>query len=184
MDLFGLQQRHHHVKTSGTTCHEYKKVYRFSEQHIILMANIFLGETYEQRGHSLTRKEKLVFFLRYVGDPGYQINVCEKISINQSTISRVILEIAEKIASKCKDYIHFPTTAEELQEAQQNWGMRFTHPYAIGVIDGTYLSVSTITLSRRISFHQCSCDMNDMKNSQRLTSNVTRSGSRIHFSCF
>jgi hypothetical protein len=26
--------------------------------------------------------------------------------------------------------------------------------------------------------------MNDMKNSQRLTSNVTRSGSRIHFSCF
>jgi hypothetical protein len=49
MDLFGLQQRHHRVKTSGTACHEYKKVYRFSEQHVILMVDIFIGETDEQR---------------------------------------------------------------------------------------------------------------------------------------
>ena len=72
------------------------------------MANIFHGDADEPRGHSLTRKEKLECFLRYVGDPGFQINVGKKISVNPSTIRRVILEIAEKIASKCNTLYSSP----------------------------------------------------------------------------
>ena len=141
MDLFGFHQRRHRERMSGTTAHEYKRVFRFTEDNVDILANIFLGNRDESRGHSLTRKQKLECFLRYVGDPGFQINVGEKMSVNQGTISRVIQEVAEKIVSKCKNYIHFPTTREERQQAQQTWGMHFTHPYAIGVIDGTLIPI-------------------------------------------
>ena len=99
MDLFGFHQRHHRERTSGTTAHEYKRVFCFTEDNVDIMANIFLGDREESRGHSLTRKQKLECFLRYVGDPGFQINVGEKMSVNQGTISRVMQEVAEKIVS-------------------------------------------------------------------------------------
>ena len=117
MDLFGFRRRIHREKKSGTTAHAYKRIFRFTEDHVESMANIFLGAEEELRGHSLTRKQKFECFLRHVGDPGFQINVGEAISVNQSTVSRTIHEVANKIVLKCNDYIKFPTTIQELDEA-------------------------------------------------------------------
>ena len=59
----------HRVKASETTRQEYnKRLFPFSElDHVMIMANIFLGNVDEKREHSLTRKEKLEYFLWYVG---------------------------------------------------------------------------------------------------------------------
>ena len=51
------------------------------------MVDIYLEYKDEERGHALTRQKKLEYFLRYVGDTGFQINVGETMSINQ--ISRL-----------------------------------------------------------------------------------------------
>ena len=134
-----LQRRR--TRTAHSTIHSYKMVYRFEEHNVITMPNIFLGLRDERRSHSLTRKEKLECFLRYVGDPGYQINVGEQISVHQGTVSRNVHEVAQKIVSKCKDYIRFPTTAAEVNTAKETWANRFTHPHAIGVIDGTLIPI-------------------------------------------
>ena len=51
------------------------------------MGSIFLGGTDEVRVHSLSRKEEMECYLRHVGDPGFQINVGEKMSVAQGTCS-------------------------------------------------------------------------------------------------
>ena len=51
------------------------------------MAEHFLDSTGETRGGAPTTKQQLQIFLRYVGDPGFQVEVGEDIGIQQSTVS-------------------------------------------------------------------------------------------------
>ena len=47
------------------------------------MADIYLGE--ETGGHFLIRNEKLKYYLRYIGDPCYEINMTEKMFYQPNT---------------------------------------------------------------------------------------------------
>ena len=67
--------------------HDYHRVFRFSEANAVRLCDEFLVHEDIRRGHALTRKEKMECFLRYVGNPGFQINVGEKLRVDQGTIS-------------------------------------------------------------------------------------------------
>ena len=62
--------------TSDTTAHPFKNIFRFTEENVHIIADLHLGE--ETGGHSLKRNEKLEYYLRYIGDPCYEINMAEK----------------------------------------------------------------------------------------------------------
>ena len=62
--------------TSGTKAHPHQNIFRFTEENVHIMADIYFGE--ETGGHSLIRNEKLEYYLRYIGDPCYEINMAEK----------------------------------------------------------------------------------------------------------
>ena len=47
------------------------------------MTDIYLAE--ETGGHSLIRNEKLEYYLRYIGDPCYEINMAEKMFYQPNT---------------------------------------------------------------------------------------------------
>ena len=64
-----------------------------------------------------------------------------KCFLNQIPVSRTIHEDSQKIVSKCNGYIQFPSTLLQLRRPQQIWSTTFTHPYVIGVIDGTLIPV-------------------------------------------
>ncbi|XP_055921047.1 uncharacterized protein LOC129952480 [Eupeodes corollae] len=97
----------------------------------------FLGPTLETRDGALTHQEKMKICMGYVGDPGFQICVGEDIGANQSTISRVVQQVATKIASRATDWIIFPHTSEEIEEAQRLWSSKYEFPCAL---DYTHLS--------------------------------------------
>lgn len=69
------------------------------------------------------------------------MNVGERVQINQGTVSRTVHEVANKIAQKRDDFITLPTTNAQMQRKQEEWSMKYRHPHAIGVIDGSLIPI-------------------------------------------
>ncbi|CAH1981713.1 unnamed protein product [Acanthoscelides obtectus] len=79
---------------------EYRALYRFSKVNVEWISNHFLGETEEYRGGALSNIERMRVFLRYVGDPGFQIGIGEAIGVHQSTASRTVSNVITRIVRR------------------------------------------------------------------------------------
>ncbi|XP_055918372.1 putative nuclease HARBI1 [Eupeodes corollae] len=120
---------------------EIRRKERFSEEGVQLLTEEFLGPSSETRGGALTNKEKIRTFLRYIGDPGFQIGVGEDVGVHQSTVSRVVQQVSAEIASQSKNWIIFPHTVEEILEAQRLCSSKYEFPCAIGALDCTHVRI-------------------------------------------
>lgn len=55
---------------------DFRALYRFSRPNLELLINYFLAdEAEETRGGSLNARQKMKTFLRYIGDPGFQVSI-------------------------------------------------------------------------------------------------------------
>ncbi|CAH1985524.1 unnamed protein product [Acanthoscelides obtectus] len=120
---------------------DYRALYRFSKVNVEWISNHFLGETEEYRGGALSNIERMRVFLRYVGDPGFQIGIGEAIGVHQSTASRTVSNVITRIVRKSSIWIRFPTTCEDLYNAKNEWQEKFNFPSAIGAIDCTHIPI-------------------------------------------
>jgi hypothetical protein len=117
-------------------------LYRFDEVNVQWMATYFMGqEKNEKRGGALSNVDKLKIFLRCVGDPGFQTGVAEDIGIHQTTVSKIIVEIMDKILPKASTWIKFAQTEAKIQNAKREWLDKYNFPAAIGVIDCTHIRI-------------------------------------------
>lgn len=62
-----------------------------------------------------------IFFLRYVGDPEFQIGVGENIGVPQTSVSKVVTQVADQMIER--------------------WQTKYTFPCAVGVIDCTHIKI-------------------------------------------
>ena len=84
MDLFKYQRiMYKHVRHHGTSIQKHISLHRrectyYGRFFLTIYIYIYtcLGE--ETGGHSLIRNEKLEYYLRYIGDPCYEINMAKK----------------------------------------------------------------------------------------------------------
>jgi hypothetical protein len=97
--------------------------YRFNEENVQWLTDHFLGTDYldETRGGASSALQKMQIFLRFLGDPGFEIGVGADTGFQQSTVSRTINYVSEKIVEKKNRWIHFPTTDAEMVIAAQQW---------------------------------------------------------------
>lgn len=51
----------------------FKNLYRFDSENVDFLVREFLPEYTETRGGAITNKQKVKSFLRYIGDPGFQV---------------------------------------------------------------------------------------------------------------
>ncbi|XP_021697550.1 putative nuclease HARBI1 [Aedes aegypti] len=119
----------------------FKSLYRFTQGNVEWLTNYFLGDQEETRGGSLSNIQKMKTFLRYVGDPGFQIGVGEDIGIHQTTACKIIWYVCKHITAKSNDWIQFPSTEEEFREAKCSWSRKGQIPNAIGAIDCTHVQI-------------------------------------------
>ncbi|XP_063931186.1 putative nuclease HARBI1 [Zophobas morio] len=119
----------------------YKAMYRFEEDNVEYLADVFLGENYERRGGALTPKQKIQIFLRYVGDPGFQVGVGEDSGTHQSSVSRNVKFVSEKIYEKVNQWIQFPAEQAEIDAARHQWQEAFNFPFVIGALDCTQIKI-------------------------------------------
>ncbi|XP_030746444.1 putative nuclease HARBI1 [Sitophilus oryzae] len=120
---------------------DFKSLYRFQEENVNWMATYFSGENLERRGVALPSNHKMKVFLRYTANPGFQMGVAtvaEELGITQSTVSKTISFVMNKIVEKSHLWIKFPSTQPKINEAQQAWQEKFQFPSAIGVIHCTH----------------------------------------------
>ena len=120
---------------------DYKKLYRFSEASVEWLAQHFLGESEETRGGAISTKDQMKIFLRYAADPGYQNGIGEETRIHQSSISKVISKVLQKIVEKAHLWIKFPESEDEMKVAQEKWSEKYQFPFAVGAIDCTHVRI-------------------------------------------
>nr|CAI5839259.1 unnamed protein product [Callosobruchus analis] len=129
----------HYKRGLQTSPNEFRHCYRFNEAKV---ANHFFVDENEARITALSSFQKIKVFLLYIADPGHQNSVAEIIGSHQSTLSKTIAKVIEKILQKAHLWIKFPYTNDEIREAQHLWQHVYTFPAAIGVLDCTHVRIS------------------------------------------
>lgn len=81
----------------------FRDLYRFDRQNFNFLVNHFLfDEREETRGGALNASQKMKIFLRYIGDPGFQVHLYVN-SHGYFDYIQILLEIEEKIIKKTHD---------------------------------------------------------------------------------
>ena len=119
----------------------YKTLYRFSEENVKWITSHFLPETEERRGGALSSEQRMKIFLRYMADPGFQSGIAEEMGVHQSTVSKIVTSVSNKIMEKAHLWIKFPLSLHDVAVAKTEWLEKFKFPSAIGVLDCTHVRV-------------------------------------------
>ena len=124
------QQRRRKVYKTRQTVTEayYRTQFRFSKQSVQWIATEFLGaDMGELRGGALTNIQKMEITLRYMADPGFMNGLSEVVGVSQPTVSRTVQGVVEEICSKVGDWIKFPSTQAEIEDAARAWQQTRTY---------------------------------------------------------
>ena len=138
------QQRQPRVFKERNTpnCRDYKSQFRFTEQSVMWLAEVFLGrDTGETRGGALSNKQKMEITLRYMADPGFQNGLSVELGVSQPTVSRTVTEVVEAICFQASDWIKFPRSTAEFDQKALDWQTKRTFPLAFGVVDGSLVKI-------------------------------------------
>ena len=120
----------------------YKKLHRFRKDHVEWIASHILGENTETRGCALTSIQKLEVTLRYLSDPGFQISVGNEVGIHQTSVSRTVKFVLDKLIDVSSEWITFPTSQESQNLSKQEWYNRLGFPSTISAIDCTHVRIN------------------------------------------
>ena len=80
-------------------------------------------------------------FLRYIGDPGFQLGVGKDISIHQSTVSSTFAAVVDKVVAKADTRIQFLNEPPHFQAAKDAWQVTYQFPCTIGALDCTHVQI-------------------------------------------
>lgn len=64
-----------HKLRRETRDEDYRKLFRFSRPNVVFIADFFLPPYHETRGGALSNIRKMEIFLRYMSDPGFEVNI-------------------------------------------------------------------------------------------------------------
>lgn len=132
---------YHERRLAPVFLEDYRRLHRFSPEHVKFLAETFLVETNETRGGALSAIQRMEITLRYLSDPGFQRSVAYQVGVTQSTVSDTVRKTLSQIVAKADDWIIFPSTQEEVLLSKQQWYRKLGFPSCIGAIDCTHVRI-------------------------------------------
>ncbi|KAJ8940577.1 hypothetical protein NQ314_010655 [Rhamnusium bicolor] len=123
-----------------------KQLLRFENDSIDFLASQFLSENIETRGGALSSRQKMEILLRYFGDPGFQSGVAEDMDVHRSTVTKTVNYVMDCIIARADEWIHFPATPVEMNDAKILWRRSFQMPTVIEALDCTHVEINKATL--------------------------------------
>lgn len=120
---------------------DYHQLFRFTEENVKFLTREFIRETEETRGGALSPKQQMEVTLRCLSDPGFQRSVGFEMGVSQSTVSKTLQSVVQQISEQAKDWIKFPCTGAEAQEANNRWYAKHEFPGCVGAIDCTHVRI-------------------------------------------
>lgn len=118
-----------------------KELMRFETGNIDFLTSEFLPHTDETRGKALSPRQRMEIFLRYTADPGFQSGVAEDIGVDRSTVCKNINYVMDRILEKANNWIYFPSTVQDINNAKVMWQTRFNLPTVVGALDCTHIEI-------------------------------------------
>ncbi|KAJ8944099.1 hypothetical protein NQ314_009555 [Rhamnusium bicolor] len=103
-----------------------KQLLRFENDSIDFLASQFLPENIDTRGGAISSRQKMEILLRYFGDPGFQSGVAEDMGVHRSTVTKTVNYVMDCIIARADEWIHFPATPVEMNEAKILWRRSFS----------------------------------------------------------
>lgn len=100
----------------------------------LYLTNIF-------RSHALSAETKLFAALRFYATGNFQQTVGDLTGVSQQSISRIIKQVSEAIASLRPKYIYMPRNQEEIQENYKQFFEIGCFPTVVGTIDCTHVKI-------------------------------------------
>lgn len=123
-----------------------KQLLRFEDQSIDFLTAEFLPVHDETRGGALTQRTRMEIFLRFLADPGFQSGIAEDFGVDRSTACKTIHYVMDEVFEKGHNWIKFPSTVQEVNNAKLKWQTRFRLPTVIGALDCTHVEVKKPSL--------------------------------------
>ena len=103
---------------------ELYKNYRFTEEGIVTVTDLNKDDFFpieNDRGRPVSVQTAVLITLKYLASNTYQQAIAETFKLSQSTVSRCITAVVEKLADKAPQFIYFPRTAVEKRHSQKKF---------------------------------------------------------------
>ena len=145
------------------------RYYRFLRAELIeLIAELapFIRRN-TSRGHAVPPSIQVLVALRFYASGTFQNVIADTFGLNQSTVSRILNSVTDRLMHKARFEIKMPSSVEEKATIKVEFGVISNFPTEIGTIDGSHIPIKgpseneEIFINRK-SFHslniQVVCD--------------------------
>ncbi|KAF7996171.1 hypothetical protein HCN44_000865, partial [Aphidius gifuensis] len=125
------------------TPQQFEKRFRLSHEDINMLVER-IGEDLlhdDQRNEQIPPRTQILITLRFLASGAFYKVIGDFAGISKSTVWSIIHRVIHRIASLRDEYIHFPTTQQEIRQTQADFFVRFGFPRVVGCIDCKHIQI-------------------------------------------
>ncbi|XP_069102654.1 putative nuclease HARBI1 [Argopecten irradians] len=117
--------------------------YRFSRENIVYIADLIRErvERPTKRSNALSVEMQVLIALRFYASGSFQQVLGDAICADKSTVSRVVRDVSNALASLESVFIKWPTTRAKKEKIRSAFYQQGGFPGVIGCIDGTQIRI-------------------------------------------
>lgn len=121
---------------------EFRSRYRFSKTNFLVLLNQLETDLKpnSDRNAPVPPMFRLLIALRFFATGQFQKTDGDLMQVHQTSVSRIVKQVATAIAKRRREYIKYPTENEK-QLSQQNFYSKHGMPKVIGLIDCTHVPI-------------------------------------------
>ena len=123
---------------------ELRQCYRFGRNTIEYITRLLHDDIspMTNRSHSVSATRQVLITLRFLGSGSFQQVTGDSVAgLDKSTVSRIVRRVTLALSRRVDQFIRFPQTQEERDNAKQGFYNIANFPCAIGCIDATHIRI-------------------------------------------
>ena len=109
---------------------------------VLLFLVELLREDLEQptsRNHALLATVQVLVALRFFASGSFLQVIGGTVGLPKPTVSRTIREVSAALIQKWNEFIHWPTTADDIQQVKEGFFRKGGFPGVVGCVDATHI---------------------------------------------
>ena len=115
--------RMHDIDLRNFSEDELKSRFRFGRDSIIFLVELLREDLERQtsRNHALSPTVQVLVALRFFASGSFLQVIGDTVGLPKSTVSRTIRDVSAALISKRNEFIHWPTTVDEIQRVKEGF---------------------------------------------------------------
>ncbi|XP_068737172.1 putative nuclease HARBI1 [Montipora capricornis] len=133
--------RMHDIDSTNFSEDELKSRFRFGRDSIIFLVELLREDLEQQtsRNHALSPAVQVLVALRFFASGSFLQVIGDTVGLPKFTVSRTIRDVSAALIYKQNEFIHWPTTVDEIQQVKEGFFHKGGFPGVIGCVDGTHI---------------------------------------------